>query len=103
MLELRYNGCTNCLDSVKATLRTIGVFQNRHYKVEYHDSHKNDLIYKKRPDYLRQFSGAILYNPDSQHWLDFYDKDGSKRLLKADTDDSKAKVRSLYLLLEEGA
>lgn len=72
MLELRYNGCPDCLTSAKALLSVWGWFNNRDYRVEFHSDHKKDAIYKKRPDYLKHFSGAILYNPKTGAWIDLY-------------------------------
>jgi len=75
MLELRYNGCSDCLHTAKSLLRNAGYFVNRDYKVTFHSEHKGDRIYEKRPDYLKVFSGAIIYNPDTESWLDIYSSD----------------------------
>ena len=75
MLELRYNGCSDCLRTAKTLLRNIGLFSGRDYKIEFHKEHKDDEIYKRRPDYITIFSGAILYNDDKQAWIDFYSND----------------------------
>lgn len=75
MLELRYAGCGDCLDTAKTLLRNIGLFVNRDYIVEFHQDHKGDRIYQKRPDYLKITSGAIIYNPEKEAWIDFYSAD----------------------------
>ena len=72
MLELRYNGCSDCLSSAKSLMAVWGWFNNRDYRVEFHSDHRDDAIYKKRPDYLKHFSGAILYNPQTGAWVDLY-------------------------------
>lgn len=75
MLELRYNGCADCLHTAKTLLRNAGFFVGKHYKVVYHKDHAKDRIYEKRPDYLRIFSGAIIYNPETESWIDIYDSE----------------------------
>ena len=75
MLELRYGGCSDCLSTAKTLLRNAGMFVNRDYKVEFHQDHKSDRIYSKRPDYLKITSGAIIYNPATESWIDFYSAD----------------------------
>lgn len=75
MLELRYAGCGDCLSTAKTLLRNAGFLVNRDFKVEYHQDHKNDRLYQKRPDYLKISSGAILYNPNTESWIDFYSAD----------------------------
>ena len=75
MLEIRYGGCADCLSTAKTLLRNIGLFVNRDYKVEFHQDHKGDRIYSKRPDYLKVTSGAIIYNPKTESWIDFYSAD----------------------------
>lgn len=75
MLEVRYNGCADCLNTAKSLLRNVGLFVNRDYKIEYHKEHRGDRIYKKRPDYIKSFSGAIIYNPKSEAWIDIYSAD----------------------------
>lgn len=86
MLELRYAGCTDCLNTAKSILRNAGMFVNRDYKVEFHQDHKGDRIYQKRPDYLKITSGAILYNPSTEAWIDFYSQDRMKCVLCNYTD-----------------
>lgn len=103
MLELRYNGCSYCLTTATTVLRNVGMFKGRDYIVEYHDAHKKDKIYQVRPDYLEIFSGAILYNPKTGHWVDFYDKTHSNCLLKASTSAERAEVGKLFISLAEGA
>ena len=81
MLELRYNGCADCLHTATAVLRNAGYFKDSHYKVVFHGDHKKDRIYEKRPDYISHFSGAIIYNPKTESWIDFYNNDHSKCVL----------------------
>lgn len=75
MLQVRYGGCTDCLNTAKTLLRNAGLFVNRDYSVEFHQDHKTDRIYEKRPDYLKVTSGAIIYNPKSESWIDIYSDD----------------------------
>lgn len=75
MLQLRYAGCSDCLSTAKSLLRNAGLLVNRDYTVEYHQDHKSDRIYQKRPDYLKVTSGAIIYNPKSEAWIDIYSAD----------------------------
>ena len=75
MLELRYNGCSDCLRTAKTLLRNIGLFSGRDYNIVFHSEHREDRIYQKRPDYLKVFSGAIIYNPDNESWVDIYDNE----------------------------
>lgn len=75
MLELRYGGCGDCLNTAKALLRNVGLFVNRDYYVTFHQDHRSDRIYSKRPDYLKITSGAIIYNPETESWIDFYSQD----------------------------
>lgn len=75
MLELRYNGCADCLHTAKTLLRNAGYFVGKHYRVEFHKEHAGDRIYQKRPDYLKVFSGAIIYNPETESWIDIYDSE----------------------------
>lgn len=75
MLEVRYNGCADCLNTTKSLLRNAGLFVNRDYKVEFHKEHRTDRIYEKRPDYIKSFSGAIIYNPKTESWIDIYNDD----------------------------
>ena len=75
MLEVRYGGCSDCLNTAKTLLRNAGLFVNKDYKITFHQDHKNDRIYSKRPDYLRITSGAIIYNPDTESWIDIYSED----------------------------
>lgn len=102
MLELRYNGCSKCLETAKTIMSAIGYFPGRDYKVTYHDEHRADEIYKVRPDYIDIFSGAILYNPDSKHWLDFYSRDHSKCVLPVRTGEDKELVTKLVTELLRG-
>ena len=102
MLELRYNGCPGCKDSAEAVLRAAGFFPGINFKVEYHDSHKNDKIYKKRPDYLTEFTGAILINPDTQHWIDFYSMDRMKLVINVTDEKSRKVVVNLVNALGKG-
>lgn len=87
MLELRYNGCPDCLTAAKALLAVWGWFNNRDYRVEFHSDHKGDAIYKKRPDYLKKLSGAILYNPATGAWIDLYN--GSSNIISSDEYNRK--------------
>ena len=75
MLQLRYNGCSDCLHTAKSLLRNAGYFANRNYTVEFHKEHMKDRIYQKRPDYIKTFSGAIIYNPKTEAWLGIYDNE----------------------------
>lgn len=92
MLELRYNGCSECLTSAKALLGVWGMFEHKAYRVEFHSDHRKDKIYEKRPDYLKHFSGAILYNPKSGAWIDLYN--GGSNIISAD-DYNKQMVKKL--------
>lgn len=108
MLQLRYNGCPDCLRSAQTILTGLGYFKGRDYTVEFHKEHKDDAIYKARPDYIKEFSGAILYNPDSGHWIDFYNNDHTKLVFGAivegeDSAKTKERNRALYLALKNGA
>ena len=102
MLQLRYNGCSDCLHTATSILRSLGMFKGRNYTVEYHSEHANDRIYSVRRDYIDIFSGAILYNPDTEHWLDFYSNDHTKLVLGMDTDEKRRHVASLVKALAEG-
>lgn len=75
MLQLRYNGCSDCLHTAKSLLRNAGYFSGRDYSVEFHKEHAKDRIYQKRPDYIKTFSGAIIYNPKTEAWIDIYSND----------------------------
>ena len=86
MIQLRYNGCGDCLNSAKTLLMGLGLFNNRDYLIEFHREHRKDAIYKARPDYLKHFTGAILYNPDNQSWIDLYDKG---RLINLDNGNDR--------------
>lgn len=101
MLELRYNGCSGCKTSAQAVLRNAGFFAPMHYRIEYHSDHPKDKIYQKRPDYLLNFTGAILLNPDTQHWIDFYNSDG-KLVITSNNKEEVDKVRALFTALEKG-
>lgn len=103
MIQLRYNGCPSCLKSVKTVLSAVGYFAPQNFIVEFHSDHKDDAIYKLRPDYLSEFSGAILYNPDTQHWVDFYDKEHLSMVLTATNKKEKDHLRSLFEALKDGA
>lgn len=100
MLELRYNGCPDCLRSAQTVLTGLGFFRGRDYSVEFHKEHKNDAIYKARPDYIKEFSGAILYNPDSGHWIDFYDANGKLVFgaVSKDSDREQNRLRNTALV-----
>ena len=100
MLELRYAGCPDCLSSMKAVLRNVGYYPSKNYRVTYHDDHRKDAIYTKRPDYLKKFTGGILYNPDTEQWLDFYDTAHEKLIVKANTEDEKRRLLALLGQLE---
>lgn len=103
MLELRYNGCPDCLKSMKTVLRAVGFFSPQHFRVEFHRDHKDDKIYQLRPDYLKYFTGGILYNPDTQHWIDFYDQEHESMVLTAENDSKRKKLHSLVDALSKGA
>lgn len=103
MIQLRYNGCPSCLKSCKTVLSSCGYFEPKDYTVEFHQEHKKDPIYGVRPDYLDVFSGGILYNPDTGHWVDFYDKEHVVFVLTATTKQEKDKVRTLFEALKDGA
>ena len=85
MLELRYNGCTDCRKSMRVFLSNCGMREGKEYYLVFHKEHKEDDIYKKRPDYLKGISGGILYNPDTKSWIDLY-PDGAN-LLDCDSDN----------------
>lgn len=103
MLELRYNGCSGCYDSATKILTETGFFKGLNYKVVFHDDHKGDAIYKARPDYLEIFSGAILYNPDTGHWVDFYTRDHTKLALQLSSSDDVKKINGIFTALASGA
>lgn len=103
MLELRYRGCPDCLKSCQTLLRRIGYTAPQNYRVEFHSDHRDDKIYKIRPDYLKEFSGAILYNPDTQHWIDFYDKEHKSIQFDVTTEANKKKLSTLVKALDDGA
>lgn len=96
MLELRYNGCPDCLNTAKAILRSCGYFEREHYRVTFHSDHRDDKIYTVRPDYLKKFTGAILYNTERQSWYDFYTKDRSTTALLPNTRENKDKLISIF-------
>lgn len=93
MIELRYNGCPDCLTSAKALLSAMGYTNNRHYTVTFHDEHRRDPIYKKRPDLIKHFSGAILYNPKNQNFIDLYN--GTSNIIK-NTPSNRETVKYLF-------
>lgn len=97
MIQLRYNGCPDCLTSAKILLSNMGFTNGRHYTVEFHSDHRRDPIYKKRPDLIKHFSGAILYNPDNQHFIDLYN--GEANIIK-NTDRNRETVKSLFKEVE---
>lgn len=103
MLELRYAGCPGCLKSAQTILRRVGYTAPQNYRVEFHSDHRSDKIYQIRPDYLKEFNGAILYNPDTQHWVDFYDKDHEELVLTVENEANKKKVASIIDALSKGA
>ena len=94
MLQLRTNGCPDCLNSARKILRELGMYSPQNYTTELHKEHRNDNIYKVRPDYLRIFSGAILYNPTTEHWIDFYDNDHIKLVLN-NNDETRRLIKDL--------
>lgn len=102
MIELRYNGCPECLNSAQTVLRSIGFFRGRDFKVVHHSDHRSDKIYAARPDYIEIFSGAILYNPDTGHWLDFYSNNHERMVLKAKTESDRKHLKDLVLALISG-
>ena len=102
MLEVRYGGCGQCLSSVKKVLSSIGRYEGKDFRVEFHADHKRDKIYEKRPDYINEFSGAILYNPDTQHWVDFYSSDHSKMVMTAKDDEAINRLKAAYEALQRG-
>jgi hypothetical protein len=87
MIELRYNGCADCLRSAKTLLAVWGWRNNVDYRVEFHSDHKDDPIYKKRPDYLKHFSGAIIYNTKTGAWIDLYN--GGSNIISSDEYNRK--------------
>ena len=96
MLELRYNGCSDCLSTAKTLLRNAGLFSGRDYKVEHHQDHRTDKIYTVRPDYIKITSGAIIYNPDNQSWIDVYDSEHMKCVLCGmSADDLRRSIDAL--------
>ena len=82
MIELRYNGCPECIASAKVLLAGFGLRNNKDYRVEFHYDHRDEPIYKKRPDYIKHFSGAILYNTDTGAWVDLYN--GGSNIIASD-------------------
>lgn len=103
MLELRYAGCPGCLKSAQSLLRKVGYSAPQNYRVEFHSDHRDDAIYKLRPDYLKEFNGAILYNPDTKHWVDFYSKDHKELVITASNEAEKKKLRTVVKALDDGA
>lgn len=93
MIEMRYNGCPDCLSSAKALMTLFGFLPHRNYRVEFHDDHREDAIYKARPDYLKHFSGVILYNPDTEQWIDLYPS-GSNII--ASSEENKLIVKNFF-------
>lgn len=92
MLQLRYNGCPDCLTAAKIQLANIGLFSNRDYTIEFHKEHREDKVYKVRPDFLKNFSGAVLYNPDVESWIDLYNQ--SSNIIDM-TEENKAAIFKL--------
>lgn len=76
-LQLRYNGCHGCLVNSKATLKEAGLRYSRDFIVEMHGDHKDEDVYKVHPEFLKKFTGAILINPDTQSFINFYPNDES--------------------------
>lgn len=100
MLEFRYNGCPECKSSCLKVLRACGYHPGRDFRVEYHDDHRSDKIYEVRPDYLKIFSGGIMYNPDTQEWFDFYDKEHLSMQLVATNKEEKDQIIALMRQLD---
>ena len=94
MLELRTNGCPDCISSAKKILRNLGYFTGRDFRDELHKEHLSDRIYQKRPDYIKIFSGAILYNPDTEQWIDFYDVEHISLVINPQNEAERASTRS---------
>lgn len=92
MIELRYNGCPDCLTSAKTLLSVWGLFNNRHYTVQMHSDHRDEQMYKAHPEYLKKFSGAVLYNPKTGAWIDLYN--GTANIISS-CDENKATVMKL--------
>ena len=69
-LQLRYNGCHGCLSNSKATLKQAGLRYSRH---------KDEEVYKVHPEFIKQFSGAILINPETQSFINMYPNNESLR------------------------
>lgn len=101
MLQLRYNGCSDCKNTAEAILRSCGFFKGKDYSVEMHGDHAKDKIYKVRGDYLNSFTGAIFYNTETQHWYDFYKKDGKTALLP-NTEENRATLIKIFKDLKDG-
>jgi hypothetical protein len=74
-LQLRYGGCGGCLSNCKYLLKHAGLMPDRHYIVTMHDDHKEDPIYKERPEFLKKHTGAILINPETQSFINLYPND----------------------------
>lgn len=103
MLELRYAGCPGCLKSAQTLLRRVGYTAPQNYRVEFHSDHRSDPIYKIRPDYLSEFNGAILYNPSTQHWIDFYNNEHTELQFDVTNETNKKKLSTLVKALDDGA
>lgn len=88
---------------MKTVLRAVGWHSPQNYIVEFHRDHKEDAIYSVRPDYLKEFSGGIMYNPSTKHWIDFYDKEHASMVLTAENQAKKDKLKSLLDALSKGA
>lgn len=101
MLQLRYNGCADCKNTAEAILRACGYFVGKNYSVEMHSDHAKDRIYRFRGDYLKSFTGAILYNTETEHWYDFYDKEGKTAMLP-NTPEKKEKLTKIFQDLNDG-
>lgn len=100
MLEFRYNGCPECKSACLRVLRAAGYFAPDHFKIVFHKDHKDDKIYKVRPDYLKIFSGGIMYNPDTQSWFDFYDNEHLSMVLTAKNKKEVERVQNLMASLK---
>ena len=71
-LQLRYNGCHGCLSNSKSTLKEAGLQYSRDFIVEMHSDHRDEEVYKVHPEFIKQFSGAILINPETQSFINMY-------------------------------
>lgn len=72
MLQVRYGGCSGCLDNAKAILNKAGLRAYKDYEIHLHDDFRNEDLYQRRPDFLEAYVGAIIYNPENKKFINVY-------------------------------